>query len=85
MKLNDLLADVLEQLPDDRRQAVQAMTEKFGASETFPFTLSIHCTACLAQLPAAHISFDDAAYAVPEIWSWWREKVSSKVEPGVVG
>jgi hypothetical protein len=41
MKLNDLLADVLEQLPNDRRQAVQAMTEKFGGTQTFHFTLAL--------------------------------------------
>jgi len=41
MKLNDLLADVLKQLPDDRRKAMDAMTEKFGASDTFRFTLAL--------------------------------------------
>lgn len=41
MKLNDLLDDVLKQLPDDRRKAMNAMTEKFGASDTFRFTLAL--------------------------------------------
>jgi anti-sigma factor RsiW len=41
MTLNDLLADVLDELPDDRRKAVEAMTEKFGASDTFRFTLAL--------------------------------------------
>jgi hypothetical protein len=41
MTLNDLLTDVLEQLPDDRRKAMEAMTEKFGASDTFRFTLAL--------------------------------------------
>ena len=41
MTLNDLLADVLEQLSDDRRNAVKDMTEKFGASDTFHFSLAL--------------------------------------------
>ena len=41
MTLNDLLADVLEQLSDDRRKAVKDMTEKFGASDTFHFSLAL--------------------------------------------
>mgnify|MGYP006919306468 CR=1 FL=1 len=41
MTLNDLLADVLDQLPKDRRKAMDAMTEKFGASDTFRFTLAL--------------------------------------------
>jgi hypothetical protein len=41
MKINDLLDDVLKQLPDDRRKAMDAMTEKFGASDTFRFTLAL--------------------------------------------
>ena len=35
MTLNDLLADVLDELPDDRRKVVDDMIEKFGASDTF--------------------------------------------------
>jgi hypothetical protein len=41
MTLNDLLSDVLEQLPNDRRKAVQDMTAKFGASDTFRFSLAL--------------------------------------------
>ena len=41
MTLNDLLADVLEQLSDDRRNAVKDMSEKFGASDTFHFSLAL--------------------------------------------
>lgn len=41
MTLNDLLADVLEELPEDRREALNALTEKFGASDTFRFTLAL--------------------------------------------
>ena len=41
MTLNDLLEDVLEQLPDQRRKAVQDMTDKFGANETFHFSLAL--------------------------------------------
>ncbi len=41
MTLNDLLADVMEQLPEDRRAAVDALTEKFGASDTFRFNLAL--------------------------------------------
>ncbi|HJP29970.1 MAG TPA: hypothetical protein QGF95_05390 [Candidatus Latescibacteria bacterium] len=41
MTLNDLLADVLDELPDDRRKVVDDMIEKFGASDTFHFTLAL--------------------------------------------
>ena len=44
MTLNDLLADVLEQLSDDHRKAVKDMTEKFGASDTFHFSLALLAT-----------------------------------------
>ena len=41
MTLNDLLTDVLEQLPNDRRKAVEDMKAKFGASDTFHFSLAL--------------------------------------------
>ena len=41
MTLNDLLTDVLNDLPDNRRKAVSDMVDKFGADDTFHFTLAM--------------------------------------------
>ena len=41
MTLKDLLDDVLAELPDDRRAAVEALVTKFGASDTFHFALAL--------------------------------------------
>ncbi len=41
MTLNDLLADVLEELPEDRRGALDALIDKFGAGDTFRFALAL--------------------------------------------
>lgn len=41
MTLNDLLEDVLKDLPEDRRELVDSLYGKFGGSETFHFTLAL--------------------------------------------
>ena len=41
MTLKDLLDDVLAELPDDRRKAVADLVSKFGASDTFQFSLAL--------------------------------------------
>ena len=45
MKLGDLLADVAGRLPEDRRQAVQALVDKYGAGENLRFILTLVATA----------------------------------------
>jgi hypothetical protein len=46
---------------------------------------AIDCAARLAQLPAARITFADAADAVGPVWRWWEEATErSEVESGVV-
>ncbi|MBI2505884.1 MAG: hypothetical protein HYW07_21935 [Candidatus Latescibacteria bacterium] len=44
MNLRDLLADVAGRLPDDRRQAVQVLADKYGAGENLRFTLALVAT-----------------------------------------
>ncbi|MSR83287.1 MAG: hypothetical protein EXS58_10255 [Candidatus Latescibacteria bacterium] len=39
MNLGDLLADVIGRLPEDRRQVVQTLVEKYGAGENLRFIL----------------------------------------------
>ena len=41
MTLKDLLSDVLDELPDDRRKAVDGLVAKFGAGDTFHFALAL--------------------------------------------
>ncbi len=41
MNLGDLLADVAGRLPEDRRQAVQALVAKYGADENLRFILTL--------------------------------------------
>lgn len=41
MTLTDLLGDVLDKLPPERRKAVEDLTGKYGAGETFHFTLAL--------------------------------------------
>jgi len=41
MTINDLLADVLNDLPEDRRKAVADIVEKFGADDTFHFAMAL--------------------------------------------
>lgn len=41
MNLGDLLADVAGRLPEDRRQAVQALVDKYGAGENLRFILTL--------------------------------------------
>jgi hypothetical protein len=41
MNLGDLLADVTGRLSADRRQAVQALVDKYGASENLRFILTL--------------------------------------------
>lgn len=41
MNLGDLLADVTGRLPEDRRQAVQALVGKYGAGENLRFILTL--------------------------------------------
>lgn len=41
MNLGDLLADVAGRLPEDRRQVVQALVDKYGAGENLRFILTL--------------------------------------------
>ena len=41
MKLRDLLTDLVDQLPEDRRKLVEAMANEFGAGEDFQFLLTL--------------------------------------------
>jgi N-methylhydantoinase B/oxoprolinase/acetone carboxylase alpha subunit len=41
MNLGDLQADVAGRLPEDRRKAVQALVEKYGAGENLRFILTL--------------------------------------------
>jgi len=45
LKLADLLADVVEQLPDDKQRAMNELIEEFGAGETFRFLLALAAAA----------------------------------------
>lgn len=41
MNLGDLLADVVGRLPEDRRQVVQTLVDKYGAGENLRFILTL--------------------------------------------
>ena len=41
MTLTDLLGDLLDELPDDRRKAVDDLVGRFGASDTFHFAMAL--------------------------------------------
>ena len=41
MKLRDLLTDLVDQLPEDRRKLVEATAKEFGAGEDFQFLLTL--------------------------------------------
>lgn len=41
MKLADLLADVAGRLPEERRQAMQALIDKYGAGDNLRFMLAL--------------------------------------------
>ena len=41
MNLGDLLADVVGRLPEDRRQVVQTLVDKYGAGENLRFILPL--------------------------------------------
>lgn len=41
MTLTDLLQDVMGELPEHRRKAVEDLVSKFGANDTFHFTLAL--------------------------------------------
>lgn len=41
MTLTDLMADVLDRLPAQRRKAVEDLAGKYGAGDTFRFTLAL--------------------------------------------
>ena len=41
MDLADLWNDVVAQLPEDRRKAMEAVIEEYGAGETFRFLLAL--------------------------------------------
>jgi hypothetical protein len=43
----DLYADVLTQVPDNRRAALEELVEEYGASESFSFLLAV--TACTGR------------------------------------
>ena len=41
MKLRDLLTDLVDKLPEDRRKLVEATANEFGAGEDFQFLLTL--------------------------------------------
>ena len=41
MKLRDLLTDLVDQLPKDRRKLVETTANEFGAGEDFQFLLTL--------------------------------------------
>jgi hypothetical protein len=41
MTFTDLMGDVVAQLPEDRRRAMTAVVEEFGAGEGFRFLLAL--------------------------------------------
>ncbi|MEE2659752.1 MAG: hypothetical protein VX733_14685 [Candidatus Latescibacterota bacterium] len=41
MNLADMLKDVLDQLPDQRREAVEQLVKEYGARESCHFTLAL--------------------------------------------
>ena len=41
MKLRDLLTDLVDQLPEDKRKLVETMANEFGAGEDFQFLLTL--------------------------------------------
>ena len=41
MKLRDLLTDIVDQLPEDKRKLVETMANEFGAGEDFQFLLTL--------------------------------------------
>jgi len=45
MGIKDLLDDVMDQLPADRKTAVTALTDEYGASDTCAFMLALVATA----------------------------------------
>lgn len=41
MKFAELLADVVAQLPENRRKAMESLIEEYGAGENFHFLLAL--------------------------------------------